>query len=279
MLAIHCLSKRPLKRPSKRSFVARQLALIALLPVFLSGCELLQRTPSEPDPVAVKLDDLERRLAAMERVIASGSLIDLTVQVDELERENAELLGRVQTLENATQNTGGRQRDLYVDLDDRMRLLEAQLQQLGSQQAANGAAATPSEQLPLPGASDRDNYQAAFELLKEQRYEDAGNAFQQFLVNFPDSQLADNAQYWLAESYYVTNRFEDALERFESVLNDFPNSRKTPDALLKIGYSNYELERWDAAKLPLERVSREFPDSTAARLADQRLQRMESENR
>ena len=56
-------------------------------------------------------------------------------------------------------------------------------------------------QLPVPAGSDSDNYRAAFELLKEQRYEPAAMAFQQFLVTFPDSELADNAQYWLAESH------------------------------------------------------------------------------
>jgi tol-pal system protein YbgF len=134
-------------------------------------------------------------------------------------------------------------------------------------------------QLPVPGGSDRDNYQAAFELLKEQRYEPAALAFQQFLVSFPDSQLADNAQYWLAESYYVTDQFDNALRQFEVVINDYPRSRKIPDALLKIGYSNYELERWEDARGALSRVQAEYPDTTAARLAEQRLTRMDDEQR
>ena len=72
--------------------------------------------------------------------------------------------------------------------------------------------------------------------------------FKQFLVTFPDSELADNAQYWLAESYYASQQFEQALADFEVVINDYPRSRKVPDALLKMGYCNYELKRWDAAR-------------------------------
>ena len=68
-------------------------------------------------------------------------------------------------------------------------------------------------------------------LLKEQQYEAAGVAFHQFLSSFPDSQLADNAQYWLAEAYYVTDRFEEALVQFQIVLSGYPRSRKTPDCL------------------------------------------------
>jgi tol-pal system protein YbgF len=96
-------------------------------------------------------------------------------------------------------------------------------------------------------------------------------------VSYPESQLADNAQYWLAESYYVTDQFENALQEFEVVIGKYPRSRKVPDALLKIGYSNYELKRWDAARGSLARVQSEYPDTTAARLAEQRLKRMDDE--
>ena len=157
-----------------------------------------------------------------------------------------------------------------------MQELEASVRAGNSVSVMDGGTLTPG-QLPVPGGSDRDNYQAAFELLKEQRYEPAALAFQQFLVTFPDSELADNAQYWLAESHYVTQKFELALSEFEVVINSFPESRKVPDALLKIGYCNYELKRWAGARSSLTRVQTEYSESTAARLAGQRLQRMDEE--
>jgi len=222
-----------------------------------------------------KLDDIDRRLAALERVIANGSLVDLTIQVDELQRQTAVLQGRTESLEYDGETTAGRQRDLYVDLDDRIQSLERNLQ-FAAANVVDGGSLTPG-QLPVPGGSDRDNYQAAFELLKEQRYEPAAMAFQQFLISFPDSQLADNALYWLAESYYVTGQFENALKQFQVVISRFPRSRKVPDALLKIGYSNYELQRWDSARGALRRVQDDYEDTTAARLAEQRLNRMDDE--
>jgi tol-pal system protein YbgF len=239
-----------------------------------AGCAV---TPPAEDPVLIQLDELDRRLGAIERILANGSLVELTMQVDDLQRQNAELQGRTESLEHSAESTAGRQRDLYIDVDDRIQSLERSLQ---SQPAAvnvlDGGALLPG-QLPVPGGSDRDNYQAAFELLKEQRYEPAALAFQQFLISYPDSQLADNAQYWLAESYYVTDQFENALKEFQVVINKHPRSRKVPDALLKIGYSNYELERYDAARTSLGMVQSEYPDTTAARLAEQRLKRMDDE--
>jgi tol-pal system protein YbgF len=239
-----------------------------------TGCAM---TPPAEDPVLIKLEEIDRRLSAVERVLASGSLIDLTVQVDRMQRESAEMRGRTESLEHESELTAGRQRDLYVDLDERIRILEESVQSASSTVSVMDGGSLAPGQLPVPGGSDRDNYQAAFELLKQQRYEPAALAFQQFLVSFPDSQLADNAQYWLAESYYVTDQFDEALAQFSIVINQYSDSRKVPDALLKMGYCNYELERWNDSRAALTRVQSEYPDTTAARLAAQRLNRMTEE--
>ena len=146
----------------------------------------------------------------------------------------------------------------------------------GAEEAADIGNWEP-DQLLMLGGSDRDNYQAAFELLKKQHYEPAALAFLQFLATFPGSELADNAQYWLAESHYVTQQFTKALNNFEIVIAKYPNSRKVPDALLKVGYCNYELKSWTAARASLMRVQAEYPETTAARLAGQRLQRLDAE--
>ncbi len=250
----------------------RPLLLVVPALVF-GGCAL---TPPSEDPVLIKLAELERRLQSIERVVQNQSLVNLTQQVSAVERRGDEMQGRVEQLEHSTDNTSDRQRQLYVDLDTRIQELETSIRARNSVSVMDGGTLLPGE-LPVPGASDRVNYQAAFELLKEQRYEQAAAAFQQFLVTFPDSELADNAQYWLAESHYVTQQFAQALSEFEIVIEIFPNSRKVPDALLKIGYCNYELKRWDAARGSLARVQTDYLGTTADRLAGKRLQRMEDE--
>ena len=253
--------------------LAKTTKLLCLLTPFLvvSGCALLQ--PAE-DPVLTKVDELERRTQVLERAVRNQSLVNTTQQVAAVERQSDELRGRVETLENSADSSAARQRQLYADLDARIQALESAAQHAASSVSADG---TAQGQLPISGGSDRDNYQAAFEMLKAQRYEEASTAFQQFLLAFPESELADNAQYWLAESYYVTLKFSDALAAFEVVTDEYPRSRKLPDALLKIGYCNYELKNWDAARTALSGVQANFPESTAARLALQRLERMREE--
>lgn len=253
---------------------ARILNAVIPCVLLVAGCTVL--TPPSEDPVLIKLEELERRLESIERVIQNQSLANMSQQLGALERRVDELQGSAEEIQYNASLTSDRQRQLYADLDARIQDLEASVRAGGSPSVLEGGSLSPG-QLPVPGGSDRDNYQAAFELLKEQRYEPAAMAFRQFLVSYPDSELADNAQYWLAESYYVTQQFEQALSSFETVIDDHPRSRKVPDALLKMGYCNYELERWNDARAALARVQADYPETTAARLAEQRLKRMESE--
>lgn len=256
------------------SFRPHAAPVVASVALLISGCALFEPPPKE-DPVATKLAELDRRLAAVERVVNNQSLVQLSQKVSELERRADQLQGRDEELLYEAEDTAERQRVLYSDLDARIQELERSLQARSAGTLEGGA--LPAGQLPVPGGSDRDNYQAAFELLKEERYDVAAAAFREFLTAFPDSELIDNAQYWLAESYYASNNYEQALRDFQVVIDDHPRSSKVPDALLKMGLCNYNLKRWSEARATLSRVQQDYAETTAARLAGQYLGRMDSE--
>ncbi|MDZ7828116.1 MAG: tol-pal system protein YbgF [Halofilum sp. (in: g-proteobacteria)] len=145
-----------------------------------------------------------------------------------------------------------------------------------SPRAATSDAASESSQ-PRDPKAERKAYDAAFQLLREGRYDDAAGAFSQFLKDFPDGPYADNAQYWLGEARYVTRNFEPALEAFRTVVAQHPDSAKVPDARLKMGYTLYEMGRYDEARKVLETVTKQHRDSAVARLAEERLVRMKNE--
>jgi tol-pal system protein YbgF len=94
------------------------------------------------------------------------------------------------------------------------------------------------------------------------------------LTAYSGSDLADNAQYWLGEAYYVTRDYEKASIAFRTVGQQWPDSRKAADALLKLGFSEFELKRYAQARAALNEVKTRFPESDAARLASERLQRI-----
>jgi len=240
--------------------------------VFLVGCDsMLSR---EDDPMFLKTNELDTRLTRVERLVANEGLVNMMAQLDALQKDLAALRNDVETLQYQVEQSGGRQRDLYLDIDQRLQELEKANANLT---VFEGGSLNPG-QLPVPGGTDRANYQAAFELLKQGRYDQAAIALRQFMVAFPDSELSDNAQYWLAETHYVTQQYKEALPAFQLVVERYPQSRKIPDALLKIGYCNYELKRLTAAEKALRAVVDQYPETTAARLAGQRLDRIKTES-
>ncbi|MEE8238157.1 MAG: tol-pal system protein YbgF [Gammaproteobacteria bacterium] len=258
----------------------RNYLLTAVVALATASC---MSVPTEEDPVYLMLTDLEARLSRIERVIDNQSLIELSTQVDRLQAQSRELRGDVETFRYESANGTDRQRQLYLDIDGRLQSLEvAQARATDLPPLAISDLET-EESRPLIArprvlaGSDQDNYQLAFDLLRNGRYVESAQAFDQFLAIFPSSPLADNAQYWLAETYFVQRQFTTALPTFQAVIDSYPDSSQLPDALLKIGFCNYELQQWDAARAALQRVAREFPDTTAARLASQRLDRLTQE--
>jgi tol-pal system protein YbgF len=116
-------------------------------------------------------------------------------------------------------------------------------------------------------------YAQSFDALKAGSYSVAITGFKDFLNNYPSSPLAENAQYWLGEAYYVTHDLDAAATAFRNVTQKWPNSRKTPDALLKLGYTQLDQKKASDGRATLSQVVQKYPGTDAARLANERLQR------
>jgi tol-pal system protein YbgF len=242
------------------------------------------------------------------------AMMDLVIQVQQLQDEIRMLRGMLEEQAMELENLGNRQRDQYLDLDQRITELRGtgpaplvttgaampppttyvaadQPQpevreevpevrpELDTPSTVSGIA-TPDVQARQMTASpegEKALYDEAFQSLKDMKYADAAQQFQAFLDQYPNSEYSDNAQYWLGESYYVTRNYEIALESFQALLARYPDSPKVADGLLKIGYTHYELKQWDQARAALVQVQEQYPGTTLARLADSRLRSMKVE--
>ncbi|MCG2634705.1 MAG: tol-pal system protein YbgF [Gammaproteobacteria bacterium] len=243
---------------------------------------------------------------ATPRAPASLQMLD---RMGQLQQELQALRNQIEQLSHETEGLKRRQRDAYIDLDNRLSRVEKTPAAAGSSpppalppgqtqlsarpgvagepaptiDAAPGSMAPPPPERVGPGSAPRvaadeeARYQAAFSLLKAGRYDSAIEGFQSFLQLYPAGSLADNALYWIGEAYYVTQRFDEAGAEFKRVLELYPQSDKVPDSLLKLGYVHYEKTAWAEARQTLTRLVESYPSSTAARLAENRLARMASE--
>ncbi len=250
---------------------------------------------------------LEQRLERLERLMSSSAMMDLMEGVQRLQTELQEMRGELEQQTHIAEQLRQRQRELYLDVDRRLRRMEA-----GGAGAPASAApsrvpvpqgrvpvpASPAlqSQAPLPAASaagapsvatvpavdpvkEQAAYQRAFNLLKEGRYEQAAAAFKTFLGEYQGGHYADNAQYWLGEAYYVTRQFDPALTEFQKLVRDYPASSKVTHAMLKVGYIYDEMDKPDKARETLNGLIVNHPKTTAARLAEERLRRMKQEGR
>ena len=255
--------------------------------------------PAWAQQVAPGGKTLEQRVGRLERIMENQ--VQLYLQVEALQRQVDELRGQQEVLQHRLERLDKSQKDLYLDIDNRLRQLEAAMDKLLAPATEpvlpppeaglpEAEAPAPEAQPPVGAAKtggvpaeaqdaalDRQDYERAFALLKEGHYDQAITAFQEYLARHPEGRYAANAQYWLGEAFYVKRDFERAIQEFSQVLARFPESHKVPDAMLKLGFSHYELKQYDQARQILEQLVRQYPDSTAARLAQRRLQQMKLE--
>jgi tol-pal system protein YbgF len=252
----------------------RQVAAGLALSALLAGCSL---TPPEEDPVQLKLNDLDGRVGRIERVVSNQSLIDMAQRLDAAQADVRSLRGRIEVLENQNEQLRKQQRDMFADLDRRIG------SGAGGGSVGGGAFGGSPAGAPSAGAGsaggEQAAYNTAFDALKSSNYPAAISGFQSYLQAYPNGSLADNAQYWLGEAYYVTRDYNQAATAFRTVGERWPNSRKASDALLKLGFTQYEQKRYSEAKATLNDVVRRFPDSDAAKLAAERLRRIPADAR
>ena len=238
--------------------------LTLLLPVALAHA-----TASNKE-LEAQANELAARLATVER--ANQSLVPMQQQIEAARSELRALRGQIEEAKHELELVRQQQRDLYADLDRRLLLLE----NAAGPPAADGS--QPSEQA-IREADETAVYGDAFAALKAGRYPDAVKGFQVYLTKYPTGPRADSAAYWLGEAYYVQKDYKAALSAYQSVLDKYPDSRRAADAMVKVGFSQYELKAFRNARATLEKVKATYPGTEAARLAAERLTRMDVEKR
>ncbi|HJM42298.1 MAG: tol-pal system protein YbgF [Nitrospinota bacterium] len=134
------------------------------------------------------------------------------------------------------------------------------------------AVPTPPPVAPPPVIADDARAQtAALALLKGGKLKDARRKFQELLRRFPTSQLADDAQYWIGETYYLEKRYDKAILEYDKVVINYAKGDKVPGALLKQGFAFLALGDKASAKQLLNQLVGEHPDSDEAKTARSRL--------
>ena len=239
-------------------------AVLATAALLLSGC--YGRRLANLEVRTARIEDQMNNLVRMHQDLSStvqalNKLVDEEVQLARAGRAgNEERLREIQRLLQVLASRIDESSERYGELKDQLRF-----------DRPGGAVAVA----PDSGAgtvSPRAVYDAAYQDLTRGNYGLALMGFQEVISKYPSSELADNAQYWIGESYYAQKDFRQALAEFQKAMDVYPKGDKVPAALLKIGFCQQQLGDKAAGHATFEKLIERFPDSEEARLAKTKLQ-------
>jgi tol-pal system protein YbgF len=211
-------------------------------------------------------EQLKKLDAAVSSASDRSALLQIATQVETLNNELARMRGQLETLANQAETADRRQKDLYLDIDTRLRKLEQSREQAATA-PASPAGSAEAEASP----AEMRAYQAALDQFKLGNYSLAVSAMQGFLVTYPSSKLASNAQYWIGMAYSGQRDYKQAISAQRKLLSAWPDSEKAPDAMLSIASSQETMGERKNAQKTLEDLIAKYPKSSAAASAKQRL--------
>lgn len=241
---------------------------------------------------------LEARITKLEELLNNQPLLDFHNQIEALRLDLNKLQGQIEVLVNENELTQKRQKDFYIDLDSRLRRMEQPGETAAPEAPASSTAGDAAETdmeaaparpesnveaptrvvavVPSAGAASAESmesrdYEAAYNLFKAAKYQDAISQLKKFLKDYPTSSLSPSAHYWIGNSYYALRDFKNAIGAQEKLISAFPDSAKAPDAMLNIASSQQEMNKKTAAKKTLESLIAKYPGSDAAEKAKRRL--------
>lgn len=280
-----------MRRGRNAGMLSRAAAVLLLLFAFtpvhaaLFGDDVARKQAADAnrrvDELRQQTDVISGRIGKIEESMRNQPTLELLNQIELLRREIQTLRGQLEVVANNVENTAKRQRDMYVDLDTRMRRIEQQ-----GAAAAPGivppvadtpapAAAAPSTvgAAPAGGASadETRGYESAQNLRRLGNFQGAITAFQSFLGQYPRSALAHRAQYWIGDSFFNLRDYKNAIAAQQRLLATYPDSASAPDAMLNIASSQAELGDIGAARRTMDTLVARHPNSDAAEKARRRM--------
>lgn len=214
-----------------------------------------------------KVAELERQLtdrsadltSRLERIEPTQrGQLELANQLEQLKAQVAQLRGQLDQLTNEVATQQKRSRDLYTDLDARLKKLEP-------------ASITLDGQTVTVERGEQAAYDAALSLFRANDFRAAASALQSFLTRYPNSAYAAQAQYWQGNAHYQLKEYKAAIAAQRSVVDRHPDSPRAPDALLNLAASQIELNDRNGARNSLNRILKDYPDAEAASAAKERL--------
>lgn len=211
----------------------------------------------------------------------------LTATLDGMRQETRQLKGQLEELEyrlNQELGTAGqadtrysqRVAQLEKTMAESKKRIEYLEQYLNVERPATDSSDRTQDVLQktpasTPPANETELYKKAKAAFDSGNDETAREQFQALLKQYPKSENADNAQFWIAEVFYREQWYEKAILEYQKVIERYPKGNKAPDAMLKQGLAFYKLGDKANARLILKELIKKYPKTNAAQIAGKKI--------
>ena len=254
-------------------------AFSGLTLVLTAGLTLACVSGRDIDELSLQIADVQRQVLQLQQDSSSKTDVSqlsekVASQTDALLRSEADMMVGLDQLSQQIEQLQASLGDTNYRLSQLSQQITATNQELQAVRNSIGGALPGPSSNPMsrPPEDPRALYQAAYNDYLSGKYDLAIRGFRQYLESFAGTDQADNAVYWIGESYFSQGRYQQAVQEFDRVLTAYDGSDKTPSALLKKGYAYLELGQRQQGVVQLQSVIRQFPQTDEADLARQRLQ-------
>lgn len=215
---------------------------------------------AEVDRLKMDIKELGGRVEDNEHIIKRTVEQDLSKQ-DSVRAELGKLDDLIQKIEELEAKVKQQQEYLGLEPVDVRRTEQQEIETVSGQTTAGGDKKSKEAEI----------YDLNISLFKDGKYEQASEGFKSFLGEYPKSELADNAQFWIGECHMALKQYEQAILAYNEVIKKYPKGNKVPNAMLRQAIAFIEIDDKTSAKLLLNKVIRSFPKSTEATLAKKKL--------
>lgn len=200
-----------------------------------------------------------------------ADLHNLKLQVRSLRGVIEESGHKLETLsQNELQEKEEEIESLNRQLDENRQKIRALEEYMGFEPSGSGPEGKSEESTEAD--TPESVYNRAKKLFDDQKFEQARGVFKEFLKKYPDSDKADNARFWIADSYYREKWYEKAILEYQKVIEDYEDGNKVPAAFLKQGYAFSNLGENANARLIFNELIKKYPDSKEAEIAEKKLE-------
>ncbi len=286
----------------------RAVWCVILMMVILSGCAIqddIYTLDHRLSALERRNAELEKRnrelLEAKENISSKVEGLNKTRQEDEFELRGqyAGLAAQIDSLREALQLQTGRLEELEYLLnqkiagyEERQRQNQERLDRITTGMGSLEKRVTGVDRYPNPedsqaqskhtpqrtavvatnkSASGEELYQSSRKKFDSGDYEGARNGFEKLIATYPKSSQADNAQFWIGETYYREKWYEKAILEYQKVIENYPSGNKIPAALLKQGLSFIQIGEISNARLLLKELIAKHPGTNEAKIATEKL--------